>query len=155
VEEKARREQKVPQGRRGCVECHNLKPGAGEIVDSSSLAALEIERPLMTPVWQQHAIFNHRFHRALTCIECHAGAKTSTANGDQPLLPGIDTCVKCHAPAGGWFGAGPGGASTSCVECHRYHNCDHPEQNLGAKKRRGELDWAIDEWLGGVPQSKP
>ena len=99
VDDKSRREQTMPQGRRGCVECHNLKAGAGPIVNSSSLATLEIERPLMTPVWQQHAIFNHRYHRALACVECHAGANTSKENGDQPLLPGIDTCVKCHAPA--------------------------------------------------------
>jgi hypothetical protein len=155
VEDNARREQNLPQGRRGCVECHNLAPGAGPIVNSSSLAKLEIERPLMTPIWQKHAIFNHRYHRALACIECHAGANTSKENGDQAMLPGIDTCVKCHAPASGWLGAGPGGVSTSCVECHRYHNGDHPEQNLGAKARRGELEWTISELLGGVPQSKP
>jgi hypothetical protein len=145
----------LPQGRRGCVECHNLTPSAGPIVDLSSLAALEIERPLMTPVWQQHAIFNHRYHRALACAECHAGADTSIKNGDQALLPGIETCVKCHAPASGWFGAGPGRVSTACVECHRYHNGDNPTQNLGAKARRGALEWTIDELLGGVPKSKP
>ena len=155
VEDKARREQKLPQGRRGCVECHNLKPPAGPIVNLSSLAALEIERPLMTPVWQQHAIFNHRYHRALACVECHAAANTSKENGDQPLLPGIDTCVKCHAPASGSFGASPGGVSTACVECHRYHNGDHPAQNLGAKARRGSMEWTINELLEGVPPSKP
>jgi hypothetical protein len=155
VEDKVRREQKLPQGRRGCVECHNLTPGAGPIVNSSSLATLEMERPLMTPVWQTHAMFNHRNHRALACVECHPAASTSRENGDQPLLPGITTCVKCHAPASSWFGAGPGGVSTACVECHRYHNGDHPEQHLGATARRGALEWTINELLKGAPQSKP
>jgi hypothetical protein len=156
VEDKNRQDQKLPQGRRGCVECHNLKPGIGPIVDSSSLATLEIERPLMTPVWQTHALFNHRFHRALNCVECHAGANTSKENGDQPLLPGIDTCVKCHAPAGGWFAAGPGGVSTACVECHRYHNGDQPDLNLGATARQPEIKQEIESFLNGgvTPKQK-
>ena len=72
VDLKVLREQKLPQGRRGCVECHNLKPADVPIANLSSLAALEIERRCMTPVWQRHALFNHRYHRALNCVECHA-----------------------------------------------------------------------------------
>jgi predicted CXXCH cytochrome family protein len=151
VENEILRKEKLPLGRRGCVECHNLKPGAKAIVDTSSLASIEIDPPLMTPVWQNHAAFDHWSHSALKCIECHDKVTTSTANGgDQPLLPTIETCVKCHAPAGNQS-AEPAGASTACVECHRYHNGDNPQQGLGARARRGKPDLAIEQFLRGVP----
>jgi hypothetical protein len=156
VEYETLRKQKLPQGRRGCVECHNLKDEAAPLVSSSSLATLEIVPPLMTPVWQTHALFNHRYHRALTCVQCHDNAETSERNGEgKPLLPAIDTCVKCHTPAGGWFGAGPGGASTACVECHRYHNGDLSDLNLGATARQPAIKQQIEWFLnGGVTPKK-
>ena len=117
VDDDVRRKEKLPLGRRGCVECHNLKPGAGPIVDSSSLASIGILDVVMTPVWQKHAMFNHRNHRALSCLECHAQASVSKENGgDQPsLLPKIDTCVRCHAPAKSESGSGPGGGASTTV----------------------------------------
>jgi hypothetical protein len=151
VEDESLRKAKLPQGRRGCVECHNLKAGAGPIVNTSSLASIEIEPTHMTPVWQAHATFDHRSHSALKCIECHDKVTTSKANGgDQPLLPTIDTCIKCHAPAGNLF-AQTAGASAACVECHRYHNGDNSHQGLGASARRGKPDLAIEQFLRGAP----
>jgi predicted CXXCH cytochrome family protein len=155
LDENVRRQEKLPAGRRGCVECHVLKPTAGPIVNLESLRALEIESPLMTPVWQAHSVFNHRTHRALGCADCHAGAGTSKQNGDEPLLPSINECVPCHAPAGGRLAREPGGASTACTECHRYHNGDRPEQGLGARARRGSVEQTIDSFLRGLPQSGP
>ena len=96
LDENVRRQANVPAGRRGCVECHVLKPGAGPIVNLDSLAAIEIEPPLMTPVWQKHAFFNHTTHRALNCAACHAEVDLSKENGDRPLLPDITKCVTCH-----------------------------------------------------------
>ena len=55
LDENVRRQAKLPAGRRGCVECHTLKPTAVPIVSSASLPAVEIEPPLMTPVWQKSA----------------------------------------------------------------------------------------------------
>ena len=132
LDETVRRREKLPAGRRGCVECHNLKPTSGPIVGSSSLATLEIEPVLLTPVWQKSALFDHRAHRALACTECHAGAKTSTQNGQEPLLPAISRCVSCHAAEGS---TQPGSASAACTECHRYHNGDRADQGLSARAR--------------------
>jgi hypothetical protein len=143
----------LPQGRRGCVECHNLKPGAHPIVNSDSLASLELVPVEMTPVWQQHAWFNHKSHGALKCIECHGAVRTSTKNGGEaPLLPGIDTCVKCHASTRSQTATASGEASTACALCHRYHNGDQPDHGLGAPARRGALEMTIDELLMGTPQ---
>jgi hypothetical protein len=154
LDEQVRRQAKLPAGRRGCVLCHTLKPAAGPIVSLGSLRALEIEPPLMTPVWQKSASFNHKTHRALACAECHAGASTSKENGDQPLLPGINTCVACHAQAGSQQAGQPGGARTACTECHRYHNGDHPEQGLGARARRGDVEQSLDSFLKGEQDSR-
>src|SRR5262249_20259383 len=149
-DEETRQRLKLPQGRRGCVECHNLKPGAHPIVNSDSLASLELVPVEMTPVWQQHAWFSHKSHSALKCIECHGAVRSSTKNGGEtPLLPGIDTCVKCHAPAGNQTATGGGGASTACALCHRYHNGNQPGEGRGAPARRGKLEMTIDELLMG------
>ena len=63
------------------------------------------------------------------------------------LIPDMSKCVACHAPAGAV--PVPGGASTACTECHRYHNDDHPEQGLGAKARRGEIEQTLKQFLSG------
>jgi hypothetical protein len=149
LDEQVRRQAKLPAGRRGCVECHVMKPTSGPIVNLGSLATFEIEPPLMTPVWQKSAMFNHRTHRALGCAECHAGAFTSKSNGDQLLLPKITQCVACHAPAGSQQAGRAGGATTACTECHRYHNGDHPEGGLGVKARRGAVEQTLERFLNG------
>jgi hypothetical protein len=149
LDEAIRRRENLPAGRRGCVECHTLAPGAGPIVRLKSLETIEIGPVLMTPVWFKSAVFNHRTHRALRCLECHPGATVSQQNGDQVLLPTIDRCVSCHAPADGRDPTRPGGASTRCTECHRYHNGDHPEQGLGARARRGEVEQTLERFVSG------
>ena len=151
IDENDRRAANLPASRRGCVECHVLKPGARPIVNLDSLASIEIDGPQMTPVWQEHAFFNHTTHRALNCAACHAEAGLSRENGDVRLLPDITNCVTCHSPAGTLRAGQPGGASTSCTECHRYHNGENPEQGLGARARRGALEQTLESFLGGIP----
>ena len=50
--------------------------------------------------WFPFARFRHDSHRAVACLECHHGADASTAASDL-LLPTIEDCRKCHAPAVG------------------------------------------------------
>jgi hypothetical protein len=67
-----------------------------------------------TVQWMPHAKFDHDGHRGFSCASCHAKALTSTESSDV-LLPGIETCKKCHAP-------GPEHAESRCSECHTYHD---------------------------------
>ena len=152
VDENVRRQANLPAGRRGCVECHTLKPASSPVVSAASIRTVEIVQPLMTPVWQRSALFNHTTHGALDYAQCHAAAATSKENGDQPLLPAISQCVACHAPARSSLAGPLGGASTACTECHRYHNGDHPDQGLGSSARRGTFEMTIDQFLSGSPQ---
>jgi hypothetical protein len=150
VDEVVRKEEHLPIGRRGCLECHNPKPQNLPLVSIASIASLEIEPVLMTPLWFEHALFNHTAHGALGCAACHGGASASKENGPG-LLPGIATCVLCHSPARSEQGAIHGGASTACTECHRYHNGDSPRQGAGASARRGSTERSIERFLRGIP----
>src|SRR4029079_4196040 len=69
--------------------------------------------------WFTSSKFDHRAHRSMTCIDCHEQAKTSNNTSDV-LLPGISNCVQCHAPQPK-AGSLAGGAGTSCLACHDYH----------------------------------
>ena len=114
-----------------CIECHFIQSGEDGIP--------KLVEPTKVPaIWFLHAAFDHTAHRAVHCNDCHAGADKSAVATDV-LIPEIDNCVQCHAPAkkqGGWLSAAPsstGGASFDCTECHRYHNGDQPLQGPGAQ----------------------
>ncbi len=155
VDEATRRQQNLPLGRGGCVECHNLKPNAGPLISARDLASLEIEPVLMTPVWLESAVFNHTAHRALDCAACHAGVSSSRANGDRPLLPGIGVCASCHSAVSSRQTGQLAGASAACTECHRYHNGDHPRHGKGAAARRGAAALSIEQFQSGGADGRP
>jgi predicted CXXCH cytochrome family protein len=98
-----------------CQKCH------------PSLAAdrTRVEPGRMPQVWFERAKFDHAAHRGVACLDCHAGAAESQRSTDV-LLPGIAVCVKCHAPLNETDAVATGGARFDCVECHRYHDGDHP-----------------------------
>jgi hypothetical protein len=93
--------------RKTCAQCHALQLVANApwpIVVKSNI----------TQRWFQHAVFNHDTHKLLRCVECHSGALTSQETADV-LLPGIQTCEKCHH-------GGREAAESRCFECHTYHD---------------------------------
>ena len=47
-----------------------------------------------------------------------------------------------------------GRGGVSCVECHRYHNGDHPAQGIGARARLGKAEMAVDQFLSGGPPAR-
>jgi len=115
--------------RKTCVQCHNLSlrlegsetlasmpPWLRSSTDSrfelKALPGIIVARA--TSPWMPHAKFDHGAHTGFTCESCHAKALTSTESSDV-LLPGIETCKKCHAP-------GPEHAESRCFECHIYHD---------------------------------
>jgi len=86
--------------------------------DGSALP--DIAPPSVPQRWFTRASFDHERHRVLSCAECHEKAATSQDTKDI-LLPGIETCVKCHAPRALSSMTASGGATTDCVSCHSYH----------------------------------
>jgi hypothetical protein len=150
VEEEVRRGQGLPLGRGGCVECHEMTPAARPLVSLEAASTLGIKPVAVRSLWYESAVFNHATHRALECASCHAGASESK-DRDDLLLPNVGQCVTCHVPATTQGGRPRGGAGTSCVECHRYHNGDHPAQGVGAKARRGTAEMTVDQFLSGGP----
>jgi hypothetical protein len=139
--------EKLPKGRRGCLECHDLKP-APPLFHAGDATSLAIQPVLVRSLWFESAIFDHRAHRALECAACHGGASESS-DPRRLLLPGIATCVECHAPSESRAGALSGGAGVACTECHRYHNGDHPAEGIGASARRGPVEMSLRRFLSG------
>lgn len=63
--------------------------------------------------WFAHSFFNHKPHRELKCMACHKGADSTSKTSDL-RLPGRAICLTCHSRSGG--------APTTCVECHTFHD---------------------------------
>jgi len=115
--------------RKTCVQCHALSArfsdGEAPLQTAPWLRTPEDNRPVLRPLpeivptsmaqgWMPHAKFDHDAHRGFTCLSCHAKALTSSESSDI-LVPGIETCKKCHAP-------GPDHEESRCFECHTYHD---------------------------------
>jgi hypothetical protein len=116
--------------RKTCKQCHTLAVSAKTSQRKIELSAVQrsgadkfsntsAELPRIAPAnitlrWMPHAKFDHGAHEGFTCESCHAKALTSTETSDV-LLPGIETCKKCHAP-------GLEHAESRCFECHTYHD---------------------------------
>lgn len=118
----------------------------------SSEAVKTDVRPLPNKsVWFEHAKFNHVSHRSLTCGSCHPGTEASfTLNEREPaLIAGLKSCQTCHSPTS----AGGAGIRHSCVDCHRYHNGDHPLQGLGSPHRDPVKPLNLEQFLNGGKNS--
>jgi hypothetical protein len=141
-------EMKLPSGGYACGKCH-FSDGAGE--------AMTIAPRDSRTVWFQHAKFGHVAHRGVRCDECHPGTgsdllpdgKTRVDEVEPLRVLGIDTCKKCHAPAGSTNGSPVGGVRYDCTLCHRYHNGDNFLQGKGAPSRDATAPKSIDGWLRG------
>jgi hypothetical protein len=132
----------VFEGKATCGLCHEYRrePGVED--------PLEVKPVKVPEVWFKHAKFSHRAHRAVSCLDCHAGATTSKTK-DDILVPGIENCLKCHSTARTEGGQKLGGVRQDCVTCHRYHHSDAPmagrlPASRGVKERR-----SIEAFLKG------
>src|SRR5262249_48632124 len=92
-------EKLLHEGKKTCRQCHHYD------------AQRRIVPPDVPTVWLPHARFSHSAHRAVDCTSCHPRAYDSIEAKDI-LLPGIEVCVQCHAPAGKNSGA----ARANCTE---------------------------------------
>lgn len=134
-----------------CRKCHPEPPAAGQF------APEKIESPGVPAVWHKHAVFDHAAHKAMDCLLCH-GQAVPAGKGEPVveksptvMLPGIDTCRQCHAPAGRSGGTPHGGARFDCAECHRYHHGDDPLHGPGAAARAVDArhKLTVEEFLSG------
>jgi hypothetical protein len=134
----------IYSGKTTCGECHHYESKPGQRLPE------RIVPPAIPSVWQSHARFSHRAHRAMNCQECHARTNQSTT-ADDVLLPGIADCFKCHAPLHrGADGSVQGGARHHCTECHRYHHGEAPHLGLGSAARDARAPGTIEEFLSGA-----
>lgn len=143
-----------------CTECHDyttVRPDEAVEVQLGAAPNFTVQKPDIPDVWFPHAVFDHSAHRAVDCRQCHARAYPTNADGapnpevattsEPVMLPGIETCRKCHAPLQKAAGKVRGGARFDCVECHRYHNGDHPRQGVGALAQDARVEGTIVEFL--------
>jgi hypothetical protein len=63
------------------------------------------------------AAFDHSSHRAVGCESCHASRTAQTAG--EVLIPGIDTCTKCHGGENASLQA-----QSTCISCHYFHRSE-------------------------------
>jgi hypothetical protein len=126
-------EKQLYQDKKTCGECHYYE----------KTESRRIVSPDVPTIWLPHASFSHLAHRAVDCSSCHPRADEST-EAKEILLPGIEVCKQCHAPAG----RNAGGARNNCTECHRYHNGDNPLQGIGAEERQPRKTSLVDDLLG-------
>ncbi|MFO0967985.1 MAG: hypothetical protein U0793_20700 [Gemmataceae bacterium] len=148
--------------KKNCALCHEVKQIGGTVTllvwpgIDEEWTEWQITPPNVPQVWLKHARFDHMAHRAVDCRECHDRAYASLPDGalnekasvvsSDVLVPAMDNCVKCHAPASG----GPsGGVRFDCVLCHRYHDGDHPLAGRGATSRGAAHPRAIESFLRG------
>lgn len=124
-----------------CVQCHEFPEGAPTSPLKTPLVRTEVPA-----VWLKNASFDHRAHRSVSCLGCHAGAAatwkpgTPTLDHEQVMIAGYESCVKCHAPQ---VATGTAGARFDCVACHRYHGADKP---AGFHDRNFRALEADDAW---------
>ena len=78
--------------------------------------------PVVAPVslrtrFLPQARFDHASHRGMTCEDCHASRQALSSG--EVLIPGIDTCVKCHGTENAALRA-----QSTCITCHVFHRSE-------------------------------
>jgi hypothetical protein len=101
-----------------CKQCHVLK--------SVGTTLPEIAPTGIRARWLEHAKFEHRAHRMMSCTSCHARALDSH-DTTEVLLPGIQTCRACHRDQASSTEAAEG----RCFECHQYHDWSKAKRTKG------------------------
>jgi hypothetical protein len=117
----------------------------------------KVMRPNIPEVWLPHARFNHHTHRAVDCLACHANASPVAPGGEANLLasesasdvliPGADTCARCHGP-GARGEDGFHGVASKCTDCHNYHHRPPPVRGRPTAPEKG---LSIDQFRRGHP----
>lgn len=141
-------------GARYCQKCHVAVPG------TTTLKPTDVHT-----VWLPASRFDHSKHRTMDCKSCHqekhnllVGRLLAKDELEKPGIPGIDNCRQCHAPAGKTAQGQPvGGVRHACVDCHTYHNGEHPLHGPGSPFRDPPAGrrWTTEDLLRGTPKDTP
>jgi hypothetical protein len=97
---------------KACVTCHTVT------APNPSNPEWRIDPVRVAGIWYAKARFSHARHATSECIDCHAGAASSTASNDL-LIPGIDNCRQCHAGS-----HATDKVESTCIACHDFHRSD-------------------------------
>lgn len=120
--------------RRGCAYCHYSTAADGAWDTDKILAGAlppkanppRVVAPVMMRTrFLPNATFDHASHRGMTCEDCHA-SRTSQTSGEV-LIPGIDTCVKCHGGEKASLHA-----QSTCITCHAFHRAEFGPMGMTA-----------------------
>lgn len=105
-----------------CAYCHEMQGDVPALTKSkdSLLASVPTQIPDSPRRWFTASQFDHRAHRGMKCLDCHADAMTGTQT-EQLMQPQIDTCVKCHRTEEGNQSVA-GTAPSNCITCHQFHD---------------------------------
>jgi predicted CXXCH cytochrome family protein len=105
--------------KRGCGYCHVVERGAD---------TLKVEPVILRTRFLPQARFDHSKHAPLACTDCHEARHSETSS--QVLVPGIETCVKCHGAENA-----PLKAASTCTSCHDFHRAQFgPMRSTAAAK---------------------
>jgi predicted CXXCH cytochrome family protein len=61
----------------------------------------------------------------MTCSDCHASRQSQTSG--EVLIPGIETCVKCHGSENASLRA-----QSTCITCHVFHRTEFGRMHMTA-----------------------
>jgi predicted CXXCH cytochrome family protein len=145
-----------PEAKGACTKCHYLTPRDGTwpvlaenpaVVSEPKFTRTKEAPDIVPERWMRHAVFDHKAHRAVSCMECHAA--TTSERAQDILMPSIDVCRKCHGDAPTSQNAS---ISADCVLCHTYHHelPSHHENSTG-KHFHGVSIQGIDEGKALAP----
>ena len=112
---------------RACAQCHEVERTTTPAGIGWSIPQVHLNRS-----WLPASHFSHDSHEIAECLDCHA-AKDSSASADV-LMPGIETCRECH---GGESASDT--LSSSCVDCHQFHNSETPFEPFDIIYHEGRL----------------
>lgn len=106
-----------------CSVCHTLTEENGQL----AVAPIVLVPAAGADRWLPLAKFSHSAHTMARCVDCHAAAAAESAG--VVILPGIDTCRRCHGDLGS-----ADEVPSTCMKCHQYHHPDRGrlEETSGA-----------------------
>jgi len=130
----------VLDDKRGCAYCHfGTGNSPDTALDSSKILADALPPKASTPHFigsvelrtrfLPDARFDHTQHRGMACTDCHASRQAQVSG--EILIPGIETCVKCHGTERAELRA-----QSTCITCHVFHRGERGPMRMSQENRQ-------------------